>query len=199
MLLMAAAGCVSIYDSKVQVQAPNGVEQWGRSPLDQCTPHVYPHRLIQASAGVGSLLLQAGAQQINTQADFDQWWGTISPALDQDHVVTTGFKPVIDWNQQSVFFLPQNNPNSCIRWRPFGDEMTTDCYNTTITIYQWEEGQDCQNNATTYPVYVYIYPKSNWPVNFKFIYPTPTPTFTATSTATSTPTSTPTPADEEDE
>ena len=191
------AGCVDINDSKVQVQPPGAVEQYAdHSIIDQCTPHVYPHRLIQASTGVGSPLVQNGSQQVGTQTDFDQLWVTISPQLDQNQVVTSDFKPVIDWTQQSAFFVPRTSPQSCVHWRPFGDGMVTDCLNPRINIYEWREG-DCKDDATSYPVFVYIYPKSNVPVYVNMVYPTPTlaPTAipTETSTPTPMPTSTPTP------
>ena len=191
------AGCVDINDTKVQVQPPGQVEQLANhSIIDQCTPHVYPHRLIQASTGVGSPLLQVGAQQVNDQNSFDQWWNVISPQLDQNQVVTSQFKPVIDWNEQTAIFFIRTSSQSCLHWQPFGDEMSTDCIEAKIYIYEWKEGE-CKDDATSYPVFVYIFPKTTFPVNLSMVYPTPTfppspvPTPKPTSTPSPTPTSTP--------
>jgi hypothetical protein len=197
--VLGQAGCVDINDSKVQVQPPDPVEEYAdHSIVDQCTPHVYPHRLIVASTGVGSPLVQNGAQFVGDQSTFDQLWGTISPQLDQNQVVTSGSEPVVDWTQQTAFFVPKTSPQSCVHWRPFGDGMVTDCLNPRIYIYEWKEGE-CKDDATSYPVFVYIYPKSNLPVYINMVYPTPTFTFSPLPTETSTPTpmpiSTPTPED----
>ncbi len=186
------AGCVDINDSKVQVQPPEPVEDYANhSIVDQCTPHVYPHRLIIASTGVGSPLVQNGPQQVTNQAEFDQLWATISPQLDQNQVVTSGFEPVIDWTQQDAFFVPNTSPQSCVHWQPFGDGMMSDCLNPRIYIYEWKEG-DCKDDATSYPVFIYIFPRASVPVYINMVYPTPTPTFSPLPTETSTPTPTPT-------
>jgi hypothetical protein len=200
MAFLLSAGCVSIYDSKVDVQPPGQVEQYNRSTIDQCTPHVYPHRLIQATTGMAYPYLQTGGGLVNDQVQFDQWWAGLSLQLDQDKVVSTNLKPVIDWTQQTAYFIPVQIGSPCQKVKPFGDEMTTDCYNITIPIYTWMEGENCQQPITSYPVFIYIYPKANnQPVGIQWIHPTPTPTFSPTRAATATPTATPTPTDEEDQ
>jgi hypothetical protein len=195
--LLLSAGCVSIYDTKVQVQRPGEVESYNnRSPLDHCTPHVYPHRLIQATTGIGYPYLQGGAL-INQQDQFDQYWAGLSVQLNQDKVVSDNLKPVIDWNTQTVYLIPfALNPGE--RIKPFGDEMTTDCYTITIQLYRWLDKENDLKVASAIPVYIYIYPKAlNQPVGIEWHYPTPTPTFTVVVKPTATPTATPTPEEDE--
>ncbi|HVZ79849.1 MAG TPA: hypothetical protein VHE12_03510 [bacterium] len=175
--LLSLAGCVSIYDSKVQVERPAAVESYNnRSPLDRCAPHVYPHRLIQATAGGGYPYLNAGGALIDTQEQFDQWWAGLSVQLDQDKVVTDNLKPLIDWSKQSVYMIPLTL-NPCEKVKPFGDGMSTDCYTITIPIYRWTDEENCQKNSANIPVFIYIYPKAvGQPVSMEWHYPTPTPT-----------------------
>jgi hypothetical protein len=188
--LFLSAGCVSIYDNKVQVHPPDQVDPYGRNVLSQCTPHIYPHELIQAFTSPSStLVVNGGPNNINNQTDFDFWWNFITPQLDQNQVVSQGFKPVIDWSKQSACFGVVNLANSCQQVKPMGDEVTTDCYNITAEVLSWYEGSNC-GPANLYPVFVYIYPKSDAPMNFKVVWPTNTP---VPSTPTATPTETPTP------
>ena len=195
--LLLLAGCVSIYDTKVQVQPPGQVETYNnRSPLDQCTPHVYPHRLIQATTGIGYPYLQGGAL-FSQQDQFDQYWAGLSVQLDQDKVVSDNLKPVIDWNTQSAYLIPfLLNPGE--RIKPYGDEMSTDCYTITFQVYRWVEKENESKVPSTIPVYIYIYPKAvDQPVGIEWHYPTPTPTFTAPPRPTATPTATPIPEEDE--
>ena len=187
------AGCVDINDAKVQVQTPGLVDPYGRNVLDQCTPHVLPHRLIQGTIGAASPYFHTNGGLVTDQAGFDLWWPWISVQMDQNKVVTQNLKPVIDWAHQITYFVVVPMNNSCQRAKPIGDEMTTDCYNVTMPIYIWNEKENCQDTFTTEPIFTYIYPIINLPVNVQWIYPTPTYTFTPTPTDTSTPTRTPTP------
>lgn len=191
MAIFLAAGCVSIYDSKVQVRAPEQMDIYNRSLVEQCTPQTYPHRLIQAQANVGSPLLEQGGAMVYTQAEFDKWWAGIVPQLDQAAVVSTDSKPVINWEQQYVYFVPVNLANACDKAKPFGDEMVTDCHNLNILIYRYREGTNCQQPAASMSVYVYIFPRPSVPVGIQWVYPTVVPTPVPTATYTLTPTPTP--------
>ncbi len=197
--LLWQAGCVDISDTKVQVQPPGQVDQFNRSIVDQCTPHVLPHRLIQGSIGSASPFIHSGGGLMTDQATFDQWWTGLTVQLDQNKVVSQNSKPLIDWTRQivSIVVIPMNN--ACQRARPYGDEMTTDCYQVSIPIYVWNEGENCQDVNSDYPVFIYIYPIVNLPVNVVWISPSLTPTFTPIATVTSTPSPTPTPTPEDDE
>lgn len=194
------AGCVDINDTKVQVQPPGQVETYNRSFIDQCTPHVMPHRLIQGTIGSASPYFHTNGALIYDQADFDLWWNGLSVQLDQNKVVTDNLKPVIDWKNQIANIVVVQLGDSCQKAKPFGDEMTTDCYNVTMPIYTWSEGQNCSADITNLPVFVYIYPIVNLPVNVQWIQPTPTrtliPSPTTTSTPSPTPTAIPTPEDD---
>jgi hypothetical protein len=195
------AGCVDISDTKVQVQAPGQVDTYDRSFITQCTPHVMPHRLIRATIGEASPYFHTSGALVSDQADFDLWWSALTVQLDQNKVVTDNLKPVIDWTNQiaNIVVVPLTGP--CQKTKPFGDEMTTDCYNVTIPIYIWNEGQDCSSDVPSYPVYIYIYPIVNLPVNVQWVQPTPTltlvPSPTPTSTPSPTPSPTPTPDDDQ--
>ena len=195
------AGCVSIYDTKVQVQQPEGLDQWNRSVIEQCTPHPMPHRLILATANEGYPYLRTGPQVIGDQATFDQIWTGLSIVPDPSRPATEDLKPALDWTQQSVYLLPIIPNNSCQRVKPDSDEMSTDCQNVTIGIYTWTENGNCQQAPGAYPVFLYLYPKVNLPVYIQWVSPTPTLTATVapTSTTTATPTVTPTPAEGDDE
>ena len=198
--LLLMAGCVSIYDSKVNVTPPGQVESYNRSVIEQCTPHVYPHRLILATTGMAYPYLSTGGGLVNDQTNFDLWWTGLSVQLDQNKVVTDNLKPVIDWTRETAYFIPVQLNGPCQKVKPYGDEMITDCYNISIPIYTWQEGENCQQAITNYPVYLYIYPNAtNQPVGVTWIHPSPTPTFSPTPTATSKPTATPTPTPDEDE
>ncbi len=197
--LLILAGCVSIDDPHVSVIPPGEVEQFQRSPLDKCDPHKFPHRLILAEAGSGSAIIQAGSQTVTTQAAFDQWWGTITPQLDNSSGPVANLKPVINWNQEiAVFELYMGD--SCMRIQPYGDEVTSDCYTITMWLYSYSEGTDCQSPRTSYPVFIYICPTGNLPWTTQWVYPTPSPTVTSTPipqpTFTPTPTATPLSDDE---
>ena len=154
------AGCVSIYDSKVQVQHPSEVDPYQRNLVDKCDPHVYPNRLISAEMGMGTTLIQ-GSTTVQDQNTFDQYWNSISPSQDENSVPSYSLKPVIDWDHQVVYFLPVGLTNTCEKVRPLAIE--TDCYNITVTLYKYVEGQNC-SPRTTSPVFVYICPKSDWPL-----------------------------------
>src|SRR5580658_5473106 len=78
------AGCVDINDTKVQVQQPGQVDPYGRNVLSQCTPHVMPHHLIQATISSAAPHVQPGGGGIiNDQASFDALWPELSVQLDQ--------------------------------------------------------------------------------------------------------------------
>jgi hypothetical protein len=199
-LLALAAGCVDINDARVQVQAPGQVDPYSRIALDQCTPVVYPHRLIVAKTGSASPLAQVGPQMVYNQLDFDKYWGYVT-AQDSDKISTSNLSqvPLVNWDQQWAYFLVVGANNSCEKTKPFGEEMKTDCYTISIPLYRYQEGTDCQP-PTSFTVFIYLFPKTNLPVNFVWVYPTPIPTATPKPTLTSTPTATPTPPpDSEDE
>ncbi len=186
---MAVIGCVSI-DQNVQVTPPSAVEQYGRSPIDQCTPHTVPHHLIMATAGIGVSLVQLGGGYVPDQTTFDFFWGQISPQLDQSQVISSNLKPVIDWNVEGAYFVVVPMSDSCTKAKPYGDGITSDCYTISIPIYLYEE-DDCQKQpVNTNVVLLYIYPKNpnNLPTNLQWIHPTPTPTLTPTSTPLPAPT-----------
>ncbi len=194
------AGCVDISDTKVQVEPPGKVDQYNRSIVDQCTPHVMPHHLIQASISAAVPNLQPGSGTVLTdQTNFDILWTDLTVQLDQNQVMTQNLKPVIDWTQQAVYVYYVLVDSSCEKVKPYGDGMITDCYNVTAQIYKWTEGEDCGSTITSYPVLVYIFPNVDLPVGVQWF--GPTATFTPTSTPTSTPSSTqtPTPTSENDE
>ncbi|HUO58724.1 MAG TPA: hypothetical protein VMV05_11170 [bacterium] len=201
--LAAGAGCVDINDSRVQVQRPGDLEQYQRSllPEDKCSPHTVPHRLIRAQTTNGSILTQAGAQFVNNQQDFDKWWPVISPEAGWQNNMSvsslTG-EPVINWDQETAYFVLCPISNSCQKISPDTNEMDTDCFTITVHLREYRETQNCQA-PVFYPVFVYIYSKTNLPVNVVDFYPTPTPTVTFTPTATSTPRIRPTPTPESED
>jgi len=169
------------------------MDNYGRSPLDKCPLHSYPHRFYKGQAGFGSTLLQAGEGQIsNTQGSFDYWWNSFSPEMNENESPGSPFKPVVNWERETAFFLRIPVQNSCEKVMPYGDEMTTDCLTINFTLLRVTEGQDC-HSMNSYPVFVYIFPKVNLPYNVQSVYPTPTPTFSPTATPPFTPTPTPEP------
>jgi len=172
-MAVLGAGCVAVGDTHVQVVQPAQIDPYQRNVLDKCQPHIYPHRLILGQTGIGSTL-QQGAIIVYNQTDFDIYWNSISAPTDENKVPITT-KPVINFDQESAYFLPISVSNSCQKFEPYGDQMTTDCYNISLVIFRHTDNANCQP-VNEIPVFVYIYPKTNWPVGTQWIDPTPVPT-----------------------
>jgi len=190
-LVILGVGCVSLDNpNNVQVVPPSTADAYSRNQLDKCAPHVYPHRLIYGATGIGSTLMQQGAAIVNTQADFDNYWNSMTATFDSNKVPTNGLKPTVNFDQESVYFLPISISNSCQRFEPYGDQLTTDCYNISIVMYRYTATDNCQA-VNEIPVFVYIYPKTTWPIGMQWIDPTPVPTVAAVMTPTPATTATP--------
>ena len=151
-------GCVDINDAKVQVQAPRQIENYSRNVIDKCTPQAYPHRLILGHTGNASPLVQLGSHEMDSQAEFEKWWVYVS-VLDDGRTQTSALSqvPIVDWSQQVAFFNVIPASNSCEKTKPYGDEMTTDCYTITMPIYRYLEGTNC-GSPSAFQVFIYIYP-----------------------------------------
>ncbi len=199
LLVLAASGCVDINDARVQVLAPGQVDPYSRIGLDKCPSHVYPHRLILGQTGSSSPLAQVGPQMINNQRDFDKYWGYVT-AIPNDKISTASLsqQPLVNWEQQMVYFIVIATNNTCEKSKPMPDEMTTDCYTVTIPLYRYFEGTDCQPPGFNL-VFIYLFPKTPLPVNFVWFYPTPVPTPTPKPIPTPTFTPTPTPLPESED
>jgi hypothetical protein len=197
-LFMAVAGCVPI-SQNVSVQYPSPIDP-SNNTLYKCTPQAYPHRLIITRISAGSPLLQTDGGAVNDQVNFDRDWSQLSPDFDEKNTSADTLAPVINWEQETANFMPVFLDNSCEKAKPYGDQMTTDCYTVAAPILRYTEGGNCQHTVTTYPVFVYIYPKTGMPVSRTWVYFTPTPTLLPTVTATpkAIPTATPTPESEEE-
>ncbi len=197
---LLSAGCVSIDDPNVHVTRPSETDIYQRNVLNKCPPHTYPHRLIMAQAGNSSILTRQGQSAAANQTEFDEYWSSITPILDPNSVTNSSAKPVVNFVREIALFVPMVSANSCIKYKPFGDEMSTDCYNITISIFWSQEGQDCQP-LSAIPVFLYIYPKTEWPVIVQMVHSTPTPTSVPTVVLKPKPTATiaPTPTPEEEE
>jgi hypothetical protein len=167
------AGCVPLDDTHVQVVQPSLTDGYQRNVLNKCDPHIYPHRLFIGQVGMGSTL-QQGAVVARNQADFDTYWNTISDLTDENKVSVT-MKPTVNFDKEMVYFLPISISNSCQKFEPYGGQMMTDCYDISIVIFRSTDVVNCQpvNNI---PVFVYIYPKTEWPIQMQWIDPAPTPT-----------------------
>ena len=200
----AVAGCVDINDSRVQVQRPGDLEQYQRGllPQDKCSPHLFPHRFVRGQTGSGSLLARAGSQFVNSQEDFDKWWKEITAQIGMDNKVAlsslTG-EPIVNWSQETAFFLLVPISTTCQKIDPDTDEMVTDCFTITVKLREERGTQNCQP-PVFYPVFIYLYSKTNLPFNVVDFYPTPTPTPVSTLrvTPTATPRPTPTPESEDE-
>jgi hypothetical protein len=199
-LLAAFAGCVSIHDSSVQVTPPGQTDIYQRNVLDKCPPHINPHRLVIGQVPTGSPLVTTGSQFATNQQEFDLLWSMVTvqppdPAKVPLNSLTRA--PVVNWNSEMAYFLLVSIDNSCQKTLPYGDEMISDCYDLTVPLYRYNEGQNC-GSPGAYPVFIFMYAKTNLPVKIQWIYPTPTPTYSPAPTATRTLTPTPTPEDEEE-
>jgi hypothetical protein len=201
-IFLLVSGCVSIDDPNVHVVRPSETDIYQRNVLNKCPPHTYPHRLVMAQAGNSSILTRQGQSAALSQAQFDDYWNTLTPILDPNSAINSAAKPVVNFDREIALFIPMMSANSCTTYQPFGDEMSTDCYNITISIFWKQEGQDCQT-LSAIPVFLYIYPKTEWPVIVQMVHSTPTPTPVPTVVLKPTPTATivptPTPEDEEEE
>ncbi len=168
-------GCVSINDNTVQVRPPERVDIYQRNVLDKCTPHLLPSRIIQGTLSAASTLLQGGGADVNSQKDFDFFWANITPDL-TDGPVTGDLKPSVNWDVQTVRFFCVPTSNTCEKVQAYG--METDCYQITLPFYKYVDGKNCSTAPSSYPVFVYIYPKGNLPLGPRFMtspYLTPTP------------------------
>ncbi len=195
-ILVIWAGCVPI-SQNVPVYAPGQVEYRGRSPLDVCQPHSLPHRLIAATASMPSSMLVVGGAEMNDQADFDYWWSQVNAQLDPSVPVNSKGEPLIDWANQTAYFAVMPVNNTCQTVSPYQDGMNTDCYTISVLNYIETAAPPCNPGPLSQiPVFIYIFPRTNLPLSFKWITPTPqpSPTYTPTATVTATPTVTPTPA-----
>ena len=168
------AGCVSIYD-KVDVNRPESVDQYSRTQLDKCDPHIYPFRLIGTELNPGTTIISGGGLATN-QATFDLYWAAVTPVLDVNQPQSVSTKPSIDWTRETAYFVPVFMTNSCEKVKTLG--MFTDCYSVWIAFYKYVEGTNC-NPRSSYPMMIFIYPTTTLPVGI--IYPktpdyTPTPT-----------------------
>ena len=197
--LAFSAGCVDINDTRVQVQRPGDVDIYQRNVLDRCPSHKYPHRLVVAQTGLNSPLAQRGSQIVTTQTDFDQLWAALA-TVENSNITTTSLtqEPVVNWEQEQALFMVVAVDNSCQKTLPFGDEMTTDCYSITAPLFRYWDGSHC-GPPIYYPVFLYIYPKTGWPVNIQWVVPTPTFTMTPKPIPTATPRATPTPEPESED
>ena len=199
--LAGFAGCVSIHDgSSMQVTPPGQTDQYQRNVLDKCPPHINPHRLVIGEIANGNPLVNSGSQIVYNQQDFDKIWPSItvqSPDPTKVPLNSLTQEPVVNWNSEIAYFLLVPIDNSCQKTLPYGDEMISDCYDITVPLYRYNEGQNC-GAPGAYPVYLFIYAKTNLPLSIKWIFPTSTPTFSPVPTATRTPVPTPTPEDEEE-
>jgi len=172
LLLLMVTGCVSIYDDKIKVQRPEEMDPYQRNVLDKCTPHTLPHRLITGTMNLGTTVLH-GFPYAENQASFDFYWNSIAP--DITGAAGDSLKPDINWDVQVARFIPVFTSNSCEKVRTYG--METDCYQVSYLLYKYVAGTNC-TNPTSYPVFVYIYPKSALPAGPKWLtgpYSTPTP------------------------
>jgi hypothetical protein len=198
-LLAGFAGCVSIHDgNSLQVTPPGQTDQYQRNVLDKCPPHINPHRLIIGEIATGSPLVTSGSQFAKSQQEFDNFWPNITvQSMDPVKVPLNSLtqEPIVNWSSEMAYFLLVPIDNTCQKTRPYGDEMISDCYDITVPLYRTYEGQNC-GAPGAYPVFIFIYSKTNLPVSIQWIFPTPTPTFSPAPTATSTPTRTPTPEEE---
>lgn len=176
-LFLFSPGCVSIYDS-VNVQKPEGVDQYQRNILDKCTPHSLPHRVILAQMSAVNPTIVGEGVDVNDQQGFDGIWNSIQPIPDPNNDVPTyALKPVVNWDVQTVHFVPILYTNTCDKFKPLA--METDCYNINIIIYKYVEGTNC-TTPTTSPVLIYIFPKTPFPIAMKWsktpdYQPTPQP------------------------
>jgi hypothetical protein len=155
-----------------------------------------------AQTGNSSILTRQGQSAAINQAQFDDYWSTITPILDPNSLTNTTAKPVVNFDREIALFAVMTSADTCTTYKPFGDEMSTDCYNITISILWTQEGQNCQP-MNVIPVFLYIYPKTEWPVAVQMVHFTPTPTLVPTVVLKPTPTATiaptPIPEDEEEE
>jgi hypothetical protein len=81
-----------------------------------------------------------------------------------ENVPSFGLKPVINWGVQTAHFFPIVTGNSCEKIKPLA--METDCYNINIILYKYVEGKNC-SDPTSFPVLIYIYPKTPLPFVIK--------------------------------
>jgi len=168
------AGCVSIYDDKVQVQRPEEIDSYQRNILDKCRPHQIPHRFLMGTMSAATTLLAGESLEVRDQAAFDLIWNNLIPDL-TGAATPDLLKPSINWEVQAARFIRIPTRNSCDKVKAYG--MESDCYQINLPIYRYVEGSPCIPTAN-HPVFLYIHPRTNLPIrplwsNAPYLTPTP--------------------------
>jgi len=151
----------------VQVNRPDEINQ-NQDVTLRCDLRVYPAQLLTGRTGMASKLTQDGGGTVNTQEDFDRKWSDVT--LDPGQVLKSADegsnKPKVDWTSQSVAFFVFKIDNTCHKTLALG--METDCLKVFWDFTQFWLQKDCQT-ANECVVYVFIYPKTQLPIDGKWL------------------------------
>jgi hypothetical protein len=159
------SGCVPI-NQNLQVDRPGEIDT-RQNVTAKCPIQIYPHTLLRAHAGAGARIVEDGGRSVGNQEEFDRYWTslTLDPGQPLPTMIEGSNKPQIDWNSKQASFYPFKIENSCQRVIPI--PMKTDCLTVTFSFSMLWFKKDCTQKAD-YPVYIYIYPKTNLPMEVKW-------------------------------
>lgn len=165
--MLSLAGCVSIHEG-VAVERPLEMNAQ-QNVTKRCPVAPYPHRLLRLHGGPGSKVVVEGGRTVSRQEDFDALWTglTLDPGQTLNQAGDGSNKPLIPWDAQYATFFSFKVENSCQRILPALVPMQTDCLKVVFRSTQFWFKKNCESR-TEYVVYVYIYPKTNLPIEHQW-------------------------------
>lgn len=159
--------CVSIHEG-LQVDRPTEMDS-RQDVTKRCPVSPYPHRLLRMHGGGSAKVVIEGGSTVGDQVRFDEYWNglTLDPGQTLNNTVEGTNKPLIDWNTQQAAFYSHRSNNTCEVLTAAVTPMETDCLKVTFYFTHIRYQKDCQDRLDN-PVFVYIYPKTELPIELKW-------------------------------
>jgi hypothetical protein len=160
-LILACVGCVSIQDN-VQVDRMSQTNT-AQNITKKCERKPYVTRTILATGSAG--LVNGGL--VRDKVSFDNIWNLLTVDSSQVYTKVEGTnKPQVDWASQQVFFWVIGKVgDTCRKILPVNVE--TDCLSIFVTGSIIQYKKDCRSDES-YPVFVYLMPKSDLPFDVRW-------------------------------
>jgi len=155
--VLGGVGCVSIQDN-VQVQRATGTNS-AQNITQKCDLKPYVVRTILAFASAS--FQNPGV--VRDKDTFETAWNVLSVDSNQTYTKVEGTnKPQVDWTNQQVYFWQVGKvENTCHKIVPV--KVETDCLSIFITASIIDYTSNCQPSEA-YPVFVYLMPKTDLPL-----------------------------------
>ncbi len=159
--LVLLAGCVSIQEG-VQVERTTTTNT-AQKITEKCEIKPYVCRTILTK---GSASLQ-NVGLVRDKAAFEAIWNVLTVDSSQTYTKMEGTdKPQVDWASQQVFFWSMGRvDNTCRKIVPI--KVETDCLSIFITASNINGKDDCRSDES-YPVFAYVMPRSDLPIEARW-------------------------------